>query len=101
MAPQAARSDEIAAARADSRGAEAELALARWREGQKQRVAPVAAQVQDVMYRVGEWVAGGAPVLALLPPGALKVRFLRARAAAAAGRHRREVLLACDAVRPG
>ncbi len=101
LAPQAARSDEIAAARADSRGAEAELALARWREGQKQRVAPVAAQVQDVMYRVGEWVPAGAPVLALLPPGALKVRFFVPEPLLPQAAIGREVHLACDGCAAG
>jgi len=75
QAAQASRSDEIAAAAAESRGTQADLALARWREGQKQRSAPIAAAVFDVMYRVGEWVPAGAPVVALLPPGALKLRF--------------------------
>lgn len=75
LAAQAARSDEMEAAEAESRAAQAELALARWREGQRARSAPVDASVFDVMYRVGEWVNAGAPVVALLPPGAVKVRF--------------------------
>jgi HlyD family secretion protein len=96
FATAAARRDEIAAAAASARGAQADLALAQWREGQKQRTAPVDALVFDVMYRPGEWVAAGAPVVALLPPGALKVRFfvpepLLARVAVGA-----EVALSCD-----
>lgn len=75
LAGQAARSDEVEAAAAESRGTQADLALASWREGQKQRTAPADAAVFDVMYRVGEWVPAGAPVVALLPPGALKLRF--------------------------
>ena len=71
----AGRSDEIAAAAAETRGNAAELALAQWRQGQRQRAAPVDAVVFDVMHRSGEWVAAGAPVVALLPPTALKVRF--------------------------
>ena len=100
-APLAARSDEIDAARADRRGAEADLALARWREGQKQRQAPTAALVQDVMYRVGEWVPAGAPVVALLPPGALKVRFFVPEQLLPQARVGREVLLACDGCAAG
>lgn len=96
LAPQAARSDEVAAARADLRGADADLALARWREGQKQRTAPVAAFVHDVMYRVGEWVPAGAPVVALLPPGAIKVRFFVPEPKLAQAGVGREVTLACD-----
>jgi HlyD family secretion protein len=75
LAGQAARSDEIEAAAAEARGTQADLALAGWREGQKQRAAPTDALVFDVMYRMGEWVPAGAPVVALLPPGALKLRF--------------------------
>lgn len=101
LAPQAARGDEVEAARADTRGAEADLALARWREAQKQRQAPAAALVQDVMYRVGEWVPAGAPVVALLPAGALKVRFFVPEPQLARAQPGREVLLACDGCAAG
>lgn len=75
VAAEAARGDEIAAAAAAARAAAAEVELARWREGQRSRTAPADALVHDVMYRPGEWVAAGAPVVALLPPAALHVRF--------------------------
>lgn len=75
LAVQAGRSDALAAAQALARGAQAELALAQWRQGQTRRQAPADAVVQDVMYRVGEWVPAGSTVVALLPPGALKLRF--------------------------
>ncbi len=101
LALQAARSDEVAAARAEARGADADLALARWREGQKQRSAPVAARVFDVMYRVGEWVPAGAPVVALLPPDALKVRFFVPEPRLAQATPGREVALACDGCAAG
>lgn len=101
LADEAARRDEVAAAAAEARGAGADLALARWREGQKQRTAPTDARVHDVMYRTGEWVNAGAPVLALLPPGAVKVRFFvpqdqLPRAAIGA-----QVALSCDGCPPG
>ncbi len=35
------------------------------------------------MYRPGEWVAQGSPVVALLPDGAIKVRFFVPQAALA------------------
>ena len=69
------RSDEIAGAAAEARGSAADLALAEWRQSQRQRLAPADAVVYDVVHRSGEWVAAGAPVMALLPPAALKVRF--------------------------
>ncbi|MGQ9369732.1 HlyD family secretion protein [Azospirillum sp. ST 5-10] len=35
--------------------------------------APAAARVEDTLYRAGEWVPAGAPVVSLLPPGAVKI----------------------------
>jgi HlyD family secretion protein len=70
-----ARSDEIAAARADLKAASDSLAQAQWRLDQKTQTAPVAGLVNDTLYRPGEWVAAGAPVVSLLPPGNVKVRF--------------------------
>lgn len=101
LAQQAARGDEIEAARADQRGAAADLALARWREAQKQRAAPLAAEVFDVLYRPGEWVPAGSPVVALLPPGALKVRFFVPEPLLPQARVGRELLLACDGCAAG
>jgi HlyD family secretion protein len=96
FAAEAARRDAIDAAAAAARGAQADLALAQWREGQKQRSAPADAQVYDVYYRVGEWVGAGAPVLSLLPPAALKVRFFVAEPDLPQARIGREVHLGCD-----
>jgi len=53
----------------------AALAKADWSFEQKEQFAPTNAFVQDTLYRVGEWVAAGKPVVALLPPANLKVRF--------------------------
>src|SRR5207244_922234 len=46
-----------------------------WAVNQKIQVAPVAALVNDTLYREGEFVTAGAPVVSLLPPENLKVRF--------------------------
>jgi HlyD family secretion protein len=70
-----AREDEQAAAKADTVAARAALAQTRWRLAQKSVAAPVSAQVEDTLYRVGEWVNAGNPVVTLLEPGALKLRF--------------------------
>jgi HlyD family secretion protein len=75
LAQTGARPDEVAAARAQAEAARATLALERWRQGQKLQAAPAAGLVFDVLYRVGERVPAGNPVVALLPDGALKVRF--------------------------
>lgn len=53
----------------------AALAKADWSFEQKEQVAPTNAFVQDTLYRIGEWVATGKPVVQLLPPANLKVRF--------------------------
>ena len=68
------RPDQIAAAEAEVRAREAALAKADWNLSQKQQAAPLAGLVFDVLYRPGEWVAAGRPVVALLPPGNIKVR---------------------------
>lgn len=70
-----ARADEIAAARAEAKAAAEALAQAQWRLDQKTQVAPGAGLVADTLYRPGEWVAAGAPVVSLLPPANVKVRF--------------------------
>ena len=54
---------------------QAALDQARWSFDQKQQFAPTNAYVQDTLYRRGEWVAAGNPVVVLLPPENLKVRF--------------------------
>jgi len=70
-----ARPAEREAARATARAAAQVLQQSRWRLGQKTQRSPVTALVSDTYYRVGEWVQPGAPVLALLPAGAVKARF--------------------------
>ncbi|HKA07865.1 MAG TPA: HlyD family efflux transporter periplasmic adaptor subunit [Gemmataceae bacterium] len=69
-----ARSDQIAAAEANLRALEAALAKAEWDLAQQARSASQAGIVFDTLYRPGEWVAAGRPVVALLPPENIKVR---------------------------
>jgi HlyD family secretion protein len=54
---------------------QAALDKAKWSFDQKQQFAPTNAFVQDTLYRQGEWVAAGNPVVVLLPPTNIKVRF--------------------------
>jgi HlyD family secretion protein len=70
-----ARSDEIAAATSEVKAASDALAQAQWRVTQKSQGAPVAGLVVDTLYRPGEWVPAGAPVVSLLPPANVKIRF--------------------------
>ncbi len=69
------RDDAIRAAQSTVESQQAALDKARWSYDQKQQFAPANAVVHDTLYREGEWVAAGNPVVELLPPGNLKVRF--------------------------
>jgi HlyD family secretion protein len=70
-----ARTDQQAAAHADVQQARADLAQTEWRYGQTLVQAMAPAHVDDTLYRMGEWVPEGTPVVSLLEPGALKIRF--------------------------
>jgi HlyD family secretion protein len=59
----------------------AALTKARWSFDQKQQFAPMNAFVHDTLYRAGEWVAAGKPVVELLPPANIKARFFVPQAA--------------------
>ena len=54
---------------------QAGLEKSRWSFTQKQQSAPAAGQIHDTLYRQGEFVAAGNPVVVLLPPENVKVRF--------------------------
>jgi HlyD family secretion protein len=69
------RDDQIRAQAAQVRAAQAALAQAQWKLDQKIVRAPHAGLVFDTMYRSGEWVPAGSPVVRMLPPENVKVRF--------------------------
>jgi len=50
------------------------VAQAEWNFNQKRQAAPQPGLVYDTLFRQGEWVAAGKPVVALLPPQNIKVR---------------------------
>jgi HlyD family secretion protein len=70
-----AREDDIRAAEAAVAMADAALAKAGQMLADMAPVAPQAALVEETYYRQGEWVQAGAPVVSLLPPGNVKIRF--------------------------
>lgn len=70
-----ARSDQIAAAEAAVKAAEAAVSQAAWNLHQKEQTAAEAGQIFDTLYQKGEWVAAGRPVVVVLPPANIKVRF--------------------------
>jgi len=63
------------AAAAGRDAAAAALAQAKWRLGQRAVTAQVAGRIEEVFHRAGEFVTASAPVVSLLPPDAMKVRF--------------------------
>jgi HlyD family secretion protein len=75
VARMPARDDEIRAAEAAVTAARAAQAQDEWRLGQKTGVAPQAGLVVDTLYRPGEMVAAGQPIVQLLPPANVKIRF--------------------------
>jgi HlyD family secretion protein len=62
-------------AKAALRSAEAKLGSARTRLERRQRASPVAGTIQEVYFRGGEMVEPGHPIVSILPPGNVKVRF--------------------------
>lgn len=69
-----ARADLVKAAEHNLRAQQAAFERAEWNLAQKQQSASQSAEVTDTLYREGDWVPGGNPVVALLPPANVKVR---------------------------
>lgn len=90
------RKPELQAARADIETAQADLAQAKVRLGQKTGFAPAAALVYDTFFRVGESVPAGAAVVSLLPPANVKIRFFVPEAVVGSLSPRQTVTVTCD-----
>ena len=73
--PAPARRRAFDEAEAALRTAQARLNSSQTRLARRKVFSPVAGTVQQIYFRVGEMVPAGKPVLALLPPGNMKVRF--------------------------
>ncbi|WP_033356545.1 HlyD family secretion protein [Burkholderia ubonensis] len=90
------RSQQIAAQAAQVDAAQAAVAAAQWKLDQKRVAAPAAGRVYDTLYRLGEWVQAGSPVVQMLPPQNVKVRFFVPEAAVASIAPGRAVAIHCD-----
>ncbi|RQR33594.1 HlyD family secretion protein [Burkholderia sp. Bp9142] len=90
------RAQQVAAQAAQVDAAQAAVAEAQWKLDQKRIAAPAAGRVYDTLYRVGEWVQAGNPVVQMLPPQNLKVRFFVPEAAIASLAPGRAVAIHCD-----
>ncbi|MBL8470954.1 MAG: HlyD family efflux transporter periplasmic adaptor subunit [Rhodocyclaceae bacterium] len=91
------RGAEIEAASLDAAAAEQAVAQAAWRLEQKRAVAPAAGLVQDTYFVAGEWVPAGTPIVSLLPPGNIKLRFFVAEGEISALKPGAAVEASCDA----
>lgn len=96
VAKLGARSDEIDAAQQELKSAEALLAQAEWKLAQKTQRMPAQGQVSDVLYREGEFVQAGSPVVSLLPPQNIKLRFFVPETSLGALRIGQDVVAQCD-----
>jgi len=90
------RDKEIAAAQADVDAARAVLAQSDWRLQQRAVAATEKSLVHDTLYSEGEYVNAGSPVVSLLPPGNLKMRFFVPETAVGALKVGQQVHAACD-----
>lgn len=92
-----ARSEQIRAQAAQVQAANAALTQADWRLSEMRQAAPMAATVVDTLFRPGEWVAAGRPVIKLLSPADIKLRFYVPETEIATLRLGQALIAECDA----
>jgi HlyD family secretion protein len=96
VARLAARPDQIKAQSSDVAAAKATLAQAQWKLDQKKVVATRAGLVFDTLFREGEWVPAGSPIVRMLPPENIKIRFFVPEAQTPRFKVGQGVTLKCD-----
>jgi HlyD family secretion protein len=94
------RESEIKAQAAAVDAAQAALVMARWRLDQRHVVSPVSGAIADVLAQPGETLAAGAPVVSILPPENIFVRFFVPEPALPGVHQGDEVALLCDGCPP-
>jgi HlyD family secretion protein len=77
------------------------LAMAEWQLAQRRVAAPVGARVADVLALPGEVMTAGQPVISLLPPQNILVRFFVPEAALASLHRGDPVIFSCDGCKDG
>jgi len=90
------RDEQIRAQGAQVAAAQAVVDQAAWRQRQTRVEAGRAAHVEDTLYQKGEYVAAGMPVVKLLPPDNVKLRFFVPQAALAKLRAGTRLTARCD-----
>ena len=86
-------------AQAVLRSAEAKLNSTRTRLERRRRVSPVEGTIQEIYFRVGEMVDAGRPIVSILPPKNVKIRFFVPQANLPAIAVGDRVLVHCDGCR--
>ena len=90
------REEQIKAQTATAAAARAAVDQAEWKLQQKTVTASRSGLVFDTPYRQGEWVPAGNPVVRLLPPENVKVRFFVPETIVGSLSPGREVIVHCD-----
>lgn len=90
------RAAQVRAQAAQVAAARAALAQAQWRLDQKSIASTLGGLVQDTLYREGEWVAAGNPIVRMLPPANVKVRFFVPQTAVGGIAPGRRAIVRCD-----
>lgn len=88
-------------AEAALRQANANLVWSETRMARRSAKSPAEGTIQQVYYRPGETVSAGRPVVALLPPGNLKIRFFAPQAALPEIKFGESVSVSCDGCEKG
>lgn len=88
-------------AEAALRQAKANLEWAQTRLARRTALSPADGTVQQIYYRPGETVQPGRPVVSLLPPGNLKIRFFAPEAQLPTIKFGDNVAVSCDGCEPG
>ena len=91
---------DLDAATALLRDAQARLNSSQTRLTRRQVFSPVTGTVQEVYYRPGEMVPAGRPVVSLLPPGNIKVRFFVPETVLSSIDYGDTVKVSCDGCAP-
>ncbi len=90
------RIDQKRTQAAEANAAKAVLGQADWKLSQKTLTAPSGGFIFDTLYVQGEWVDAGHPVVLLLPPANIKVRFFVSEELVGKLKMGQEVLVHCD-----
>lgn len=98
LAELGVRQDLLTASEADVKIAEAQMVQAKWRLDQKNMFfeSATTARVEDIFFRLGEWVPSGHPVIKLQTPALIKARFFIPEAMLPKIKLGQQVTISCD-----